>query len=170
KFNRHQGHATTLPSSFHFHLASRYSPVANRCRFGSAGASPSQFAHRLKSVATKRSLLKQANLKSQKAVYHLATRYSPLAVVLPVTIRCRFTNRYSPVANRCRFGSALASPFHSISSPVPRPTPLAPFCFRSLSRVPCPLSHLGLNKFADRDEKIGGEGVHESLCCEAADF
>jgi hypothetical protein len=39
------GACTTLPSSFHFHLAIRYSPVANRCRFGSAGASPSQFAH-----------------------------------------------------------------------------------------------------------------------------
>jgi hypothetical protein len=46
------GACTTLPSSFHFHLAIRYLPVANRYRFtnryspvavvfGSAGASPS---------------------------------------------------------------------------------------------------------------------------------
>jgi hypothetical protein len=27
------GACTTLPSSFHFHLAIRYSPVTNRCRF-----------------------------------------------------------------------------------------------------------------------------------------
>jgi hypothetical protein len=31
----------------------RQSLFANRCRFGSAGASPSHFVHRLKSVATK---------------------------------------------------------------------------------------------------------------------
>jgi hypothetical protein len=66
------GACTTLPSSFHFHLAIRYLPVANRYRFtnryspvavvfGSAGASPSHFISslvprpttRFKSVSTK---------------------------------------------------------------------------------------------------------------------
>jgi hypothetical protein len=73
------GHATTLLLSFHFHLAIRYSPVANRYRFtnryspvavvfGSAGASPSHFSRPssrvprpvLSQCLPKRSLLKQA--------------------------------------------------------------------------------------------------------------
>jgi hypothetical protein len=41
----------------------RHSLLAICCRFGSAGASPSHFIHRLKSMATEQSLLKQANLK-----------------------------------------------------------------------------------------------------------
>ena len=48
------GSARALPSR------KNYSPLATRCRFGSAGASPSHFIHRLKSVLQKRSLLKQS--------------------------------------------------------------------------------------------------------------
>ncbi|MFA0735697.1 MAG: hypothetical protein OGMRLDGQ_002197 [Candidatus Fervidibacter sp.] len=39
----------------------------------------------------------------------------------------RKTTRYSPLAIRCCFGSAGASPSHFIPSLVPRPTPLVPF-------------------------------------------
>ena len=61
------GSAGALPSR----KTTRYSPLAIRCRFGSAGASPSHFipslaprpTPRFKSVATKTKPVKQANKK-----------------------------------------------------------------------------------------------------------
>jgi hypothetical protein len=73
------GACTTLPSSFHFHLTIRHSPVTNRCRF--------------------------------------TNRQSPIAVV---------------------FGSAGASPSHFISSRVPRPSSHAPRPILFPFPVPCP--------------------------------
>jgi hypothetical protein len=60
-------------------------------------------------------------------------------------------------------GRSLALPLHF----VPRPTPLVPFCFRSLSLVP-PKEAKQICR--PRRKTNWGEGVHESLCCEAADF
>jgi hypothetical protein len=111
------GACTTLPSSFHFHLAIRYSPIA--VVFGSAGASPSHFISSrvprpvLSQCLPKRSLLKQA--EKLEGASPDAPNFSA------VRERCPPEN-HSPFATRCRFGSAGASPSHFISSLVPRPT------------------------------------------------
>jgi hypothetical protein len=94
----------------------RHSLLAICCRFGSAGASPSHFIHRLKSVLQKRSLLKQSeklegaspdapkifrqrrSAALQKKLF--ATRHSLFAVVLGSAGASPSQTRYSLLTTR----------------------------------------------------------------------
>jgi hypothetical protein len=94
-----------------------------------------------------------------------AIRGSPQRYLRHFTSISPFAIRQLPIA--AVFGSAGASPSHFISSRVPRPSP------HSVS-VPRPTTLVPFKRAKQicrpRRKTNWGEGVHESLCCEAADF
>jgi hypothetical protein len=120
------GSARALPSR------KNYSPLATRCRFGSAGASPSQFrpSSRVPRPVLSRCLRKRSLLKQSEKLEGA----SPDAQkIFRQRKSAALQKKLFAFATRCRFwlGRSLALPFHSAL--ILRPTLRSVF-------VPCPMS------------------------------
>ena len=135
-------------------------PFATRCRFGSAETLPSHFVHRMKSVATKRSLLKQADLKRLRVAVVRSGK------IFPSTLNAQLSThiagfsllwicshpprvggqsccsllaiRHSPFTIRCLSDLPICRP-HDLPIIPARQEPCPPIFPCPVSLVPCPV-------------------------------